>query len=267
MIDPVLMGNPLKRKLQSGEAALMMSLRQLRTPDAAMIVRECGFDGFYVDREHGQFSDAETSALCASGLMMGLFPAVRVRANAPSDIAAALDGGALGIIVPHVNGAADAAAAVRSAKYPPAGTRSIAALGPATRYRSVPASEIMRLQNDLTMVFAMLETPEAIASADAIAAVPGIDVLMIGPTDLSAELGIPGDVRHARIRDAYVAAASAAKKRGKHFVAGGAGGPDAAEMAKHGARIFMGGTEIGYLMAAAKQAAASMRAAQGVRPT
>ncbi len=261
MIDPALIGNPFKHRLESHGTAFMMSLRQLRTPDAAMIVRECGFDGFYVDREHGMYSDAEAASLCASGLMMGLMPAVRVRANAPSDIAAALDGGALGIIVPHVDSAADAASAVRCVKYPPAGHRSVAALGPTTRYRTLPAAEIMRLQNDITMVFAMLETPEGVANAEAIAAVPGIDALMIGPGDLSAVLGIPGEVRHALIRDAYIAAAAAAKKHGKHFVAGGAGGPDATEMAKHGARIFMGGTDVTYLIAAAKQASANLRGA------
>jgi 2-keto-3-deoxy-L-rhamnonate aldolase RhmA len=82
---------------------------------------------------------------------------------------------------------------------------------------------------------------------------------MIGPNDLSAELGIPGEVRHPRIRDAYFAAAKAARAHGKHFVAGGAGGPDAGEMAAHGARIFMGGTDIGYMMSAARAAASTLR--------
>jgi len=258
MIDPALIGNPVKRKLEADEVVLMMSLRQLRTPDAAMILRECGFDGFYVDCEHGTYSRAETAALCASALMMGLMPAVRVPTPDPGEIAAALDGGALGIIVPHVGNAADAQAAVRAAKYPPLGHRSVAALGPATRYRSLPIAEIVRLQNDLTMVIAMLETAAGIQNAEAIAKVPGIDALMIGPADLSTELGIPGELKHPRIRDAWFAAVAAARKHGKHFVAG-SGGPDAAEMVARGARILMGGNDVAYLMSAAKQAAATMR--------
>ena len=259
MSDPVLIGNPVKRKLAADELVLMMSLRQLRTPDAAMIVRECGFDGFYVDCEHGTYSRAETAALCTSGLMMGLLPAVRVASAAEAEIAAALDGGALAVIVPHVESAEAARAAVRAAKYPPAGERSIAALSPATRYRTLPLAEIARLQNDLTMVFAMLETAKGIDNVEAIAAVPGIDVLMIGPADLSNALGIPGELQHPRMREAWYAGVAAARRQGKHFVAG-SGGPDAADMVARGARILMGGNDTGYLMAAARAAADKLRA-------
>jgi 2-keto-3-deoxy-L-rhamnonate aldolase RhmA len=257
--DPVLIGNPVKRKLAADELVLMMSLRQLRTPDAAMIVRECGFDGFYVDCEHGTYSRAETAALCTSGLMMGLLPAVRVASAAEAEIAAALDGGALAVIVPHVESAEAARAAVRAARYPPAGERSIAALSPATRYRTLPLAEIARLQNDLTMVFAMLETAKGIDNVEAIAAVPGIDVLMIGPADLSNALGIPGELQHPRMREAWYAGVAAARRQGKHFVAG-SGGPDAADMVARGARILMGGNDTGYLMAAARAAADKLRA-------
>lgn len=257
--------NPAKAKLAAGEPVLLMSLRQLRTPDAAMIVREAGFDGFYVDREHGTFSDAETAAICAAGLLAGLFTAVRVRSNAPADIAIALDAGALGIIVPHVGSPEEAAAAVRAVKYPPAGGRSLAALGPMTGYRPLPAEEAIRQVNEATMVFAMLETEEGILHADAIAAVPGVDVLMIGPSDLSAELGIPGQVKHPRIAEAYHAAARAACAHGKHMVAGGAGGPPIAEMAAAGARILMGGNDVAYLMGAARAAAGALRKEAAIR--
>jgi 2-keto-3-deoxy-L-rhamnonate aldolase RhmA len=258
MTDPALISNPVKRKLAADELVTLMSLRQLRTPEAAMIVRECGFDGFYVDCEHGTYSRQEMAALCTSGLMMGLMPAVRVPSQDPAAIAAALDGGASAVIVPHVSSAEDARAAVRAAKYPPAGGRSVAALGPATRYRTLPLAEIVRLQNDLTMVIAMLETPAGIENAAAIAAVPGVDALMIGPADLSAELGMPGELKHPRIREAWFDALAAARRHDKHFVAG-AGGPDGAEMVAQGARILMGGTDVSYLMAAAREAAAKLR--------
>ncbi len=250
--------NPAREKLAADELVLMMSLRQLRTPDAAMIVRECGFDGFYVDCEHGTFSRAETAALCTSALALGLFPAVRVLTPDAGEIAAVLDGGALGIIVPHVGNAADAQAAVRAAKYPPLGERSVAQLGPATRYRSLPIAEIVRRMNELTMVIAMLETAEGVKNAEAIAAVPGIDALMLGPADLSTELGIPGELQHARVREAWYAGVAAARKHGKHFVAG-AGAPDAADMVARGARILMGGNDVAYLLSAARQAAVAMR--------
>ena len=258
MSEPVVQNTAL-RKLAAGEPVLILSIRQFRTPDAALIVRETGFDGFYVDREHGTFSDAETAALCTAGLMAGLLTAVRVRANTPADIAIAMDAGALAVIVPHVGTAAEAEAAVHAAKYPPLGGRSLSALGPMTGYKSVPTAETIRQVNAATMVFAMVETEEGVANAEAIAAVPGVDVLMIGPSDLSNEFGIPGQVKHDRIRDAYHRVAAAAKKHGKHMVGGGAGGPDIAEMTALGARILMGGTDVGYMMGAARTAATRMR--------
>ena len=255
-----LIANPARHRLAANLPVTMLSLRQLRTADAAMIVRECGFDGFYVDREHGMYSDVETATLCTAGLMMGLLPAVRVRANNAAEIGGALDAGALCVIVPHVADAADAVRAVAAAKFPPAGDRSVAQLGPAMRYRSLPIGEIVRIGNEMTMVIAMLETADGVAAADAIAAVPGIDALMIGPTDLSAALGIPGELRHPRICDAYRLAAAAARRHGKQMVAGGAGGPGTAAMAEAGARIFLGGTDVGYLMAAARTASAALLA-------
>lgn len=258
MTDPALIGNPVKRKLAADETVLMMSLRQLRTPEAAMIVRECGFDGFYVDCEHGTYSRAETAALCTAGLMMGLMPAVRVASPAAAEIAAALDAGALAVIIPHVESAEQARAAVRAAKYPPSGERSIAALGPATLYRALPLAEIARLQNDHTLVIAMLETADGVSNAAAIASVPGIDALMIGPADLSGELGIPGELQHPRIREAWYSSLEAARRHGKHFVAG-SGGPELADMVARGARILMGGNDAAYLMAAARSAAEKMR--------
>jgi 2-keto-3-deoxy-L-rhamnonate aldolase RhmA len=252
-------GNAARARLDAGGIVTMMSLRQLRGPDAAMMVAECGFDGFYVDREHGAYTDAEASALCAAGQLLGLLPAVRVRANAAADIGAALDGGALCVIVPHVASAEEARRAVHAARFPPRGGRSMMALNPTTRYRSLPGAELARQVDALTMVIAMLETEDGVAAAAEIAAVPGIDALMMGPNDLSAELGIHGQVRHPRILEAYRAAARAARAQGIHFVAGGAGGPEASELAALGARIFMGGSDAGYMITSGKAAATALR--------
>lgn len=252
----MLMVNPVKRKLASHEPVLLMSLRQLQGPDAAMIVRECGFDGFYVDCEHGMYSWAQVSALCTGALLAGLMPAVRVRSNSCADIGAALDGGALCVIVPHVSSSREAEDAVRAAKYPPQGQRSLAAVGPATRYRSLSASENIRLMNDQTMIIAMLETAAGVAAADEIAAVPGIDALMIGPGDLSVEFGAPADMGNSLIKAAYMTAVTAAGRHGKQFVANG---PYVDELFAKGARILLGTTDVSYLMAGARQGALALR--------
>lgn len=253
--------NPAKRKLAAGGFVLCMSLRQLCTADAAMIVQASGFDALYIDREHSPISAAATAQICISALGLGLTPLVRVRSASGPDIAGALDGGALGVIVPHVGNRAQAEAAVREAKFSPHGCRSVTALSPATRYRALPLVDIIRLQNEATMVVVMLETAEGIANVDEIVAVPGADLVMIGPNDLSTELGIAGETRHPLILDAYSKVAAACRHHGKHFVGGGAGGPGLPEVIAMGARFLLGGSDVGYLMTAARQAAATMRAA------
>jgi len=254
-----LIDNPAKRKLAAGEFVLCMTLRQLVSADAALMVRACGFDAFYVDREHSAVSEAATSQLCITAAALGMTPLVRVRSLSGPDIAGALDGGALGVIVPHVGDRADAEAAVRHAKFPPRGERSVAALNPVTGYRSLSVGETTVAQSEATLLITMLETQDGIRNVDDIAAVPGVDVLMIGSNDLSAELGIPGETRHPRILDAYAKMAVAARRHGKHFVGGGAGGPELPEVIRMGARLLMGGTDVGYFMAAARQASAGMR--------
>ncbi|MDO8277938.1 MAG: aldolase/citrate lyase family protein [Burkholderiaceae bacterium] len=252
--------NPAKQKLAAGEFVLCMTLRHVITPDAPLMVREAGFDAFYVDREHSAISESATSQLCISAVALGMTPLVRVRSLCSADIAGALDGGALGVIVPHVGTPEQARFAVQCAKFPPLGDRSVAALNPITGYRSLPLPETMRLQNDATLLIAMLETEEGIRNAEQIAAVPGIDILMIGSNDLSAQLGIAGEKNHPRLMDAFKTVAAAALRHDKHFVGGGAG-PDLAQVAGLGARVLMGGTDAAYFISGARQSAQAIRAA------
>lgn len=227
------------------------------------MVKACGFDAFYVDREHGGISADACSQICIAGAALGLLPLVRVQSQAARDIAAALDGGAQGVIVPHVDDAAQARDAVRHAKYPPQGERSIASVGPATGYLALPLAESLAAQNDATIIVAMLETAQAIEQADAIAAVPGVDVLMIGPNDLSAAMGVPGQTRDPRVVDAYRAVAAACRRHGKQLAGGGAGGPPVSDVYGMGARLILGGSDVGYLIAAGRRGVDELRAGIG----
>ncbi|MGE4239058.1 HpcH/HpaI aldolase family protein [Ramlibacter sp.] len=252
--------NPAKDTLAAGGFVRCLTLRHLVGADAPLMIREAGFDAFYVDREHCAVSDETTSKLCIVAAAIGMTPLVRVRSLTSADIAGALDGGALGVIVPHIGTVAEAEFAVRCAKFPPLGERSVAALNPTLQYRSVPVAESMRVQNDATLVIAMLESEEGIANADAIAAIAGIDVLMIGSNDLTAQMGIAGERNHPRLRAAFEHVAQAAKRHGKHLVCGGAG-PDMPWVIGLGARMLMGATDAAYFIAGAKQATAAMAAA------
>ena len=124
-------------------------------------------------------------------------------------------------MVPHVSTVAEARAVVASCRYPPLGHRSASGSGPALGYSARSQGEINSYLNEQTLLIAMLETPEAIENADAIAAIHGIDMLHIGSSDLSTEMGIPGQYKHARMRQAYEATARAARAHGKSMGVGG----------------------------------------------
>jgi 2-keto-3-deoxy-L-rhamnonate aldolase RhmA len=186
---------------------------------------------------------------------MAVTPFVRVPGLDPQLIARVLEAGALGVIVPHVQSRQDAEAVVQAAKYPPLGTRSLAGALPHMRFRTFPAVATMKAINDATMVVAMIESAEAVAAADEIAAVDGVDMLLIGTNDLSNALGIPGQLDHPSVREAYVRTFEACRKHNKHLGVGGlASKPELAkEFIELGARYISAGSDIAFLLAAAAE--------------
>ena len=197
------MANHMKQKLAAGELVLVMNLRLARTVDIAMVAEAGGYDAIYVDMEHSPYSIETTATICAAALGIGITPLVRVPSHEGHWSSRVLDGGAQGVIVPHVNNRGEAEAVVRHCRFPPLGERSVMGLGPALGYRAMPLGEINDRLNADTAVIVMLETAEGIDNAEAIAAVPGIDVLLIGSGDLTTDYGIPGQVDHPRLREAY----------------------------------------------------------------
>lgn len=250
--------NIARQKLAEGRLVLCMGLRQARTVDIAQMAAACGFESLYVDMEHSPVSLETVSAICAAAPALGITPLVRPPGHGAEWIGRILDGGAQGIIVPHVNTAAEAEAVVRAARFPPLGRRSVMGPGPAVGYRAMKLGEINATLNAATLVVCMIETPEGVANADAIAAVPGVDVLLIGSNDLCTEMGIPGELKHPRLRAAYEAVAAACCAHGKVLGVGGIRGD--AELQKDlvglGARFLIAGNDVGYLMQAARADAA-----------
>jgi 4-hydroxy-2-oxoheptanedioate aldolase len=253
--------NSAKQKLAAGKLVLCMGLRQARSPDIAMIAAESGFDAIYADMQHSPLSLETVSAICVGALGLGITPLVRPPSHAGDAISRALDGGAQGVIMPDVDDAAQARAIVDSCLYPPLGHRSVMGATPALGYRALPLGEINQTLNAQTLVIAMLETPQGIANADEIAAVPGVDVLLIGSNDLCTGLGIPGQLRHPRLRDAYEATAKACSKHGKALGVGGIRGDLELQhdLVKMGARFIIAGNDVTYLATAARKDVEALR--------
>ena len=168
-----------------------------------------------------------------------------------------LDGGAQGVIVPHVNNRSEAEAVVRNCRFPPVGRRSVMGLGPALGYGELNE----RLNND-TALIVMLETAEGIDNAAAIATLPGIDVLLIGSGDLTTDYGIPGQVDHPRLREAYERVAEACRAHGKVLGVGGIRHNVAlqGELIRLGARFVIAGTDVNYVLAGARQDTTALHA-------
>ncbi|MBT4488986.1 MAG: aldolase, partial [Rhodospirillaceae bacterium] len=171
-----------------------------------------------------------------------------------------LDAGAQGIVVPHVNSAEEARRVADQCRYPPIGHRSMAGGAAILEYDNLPMAEAAQVINDNILVVVMLESPEAVANADEIAAVEGVDVLLIGTNDLCAEMGIAGQYDHDDVVTAYDATIAACRNNGKHAGMGGIYDALAEKYIRMGVRMVLGGSDLSYMMTAAKQRAAALQA-------
>jgi len=252
--------NPARARLAEGALSLGIGIRLARTAEVAKLMKSCGFDWLFIDLEHGATSLESAAQISAAALDTGIAPLVRVPEMQLDMATRALDNGAWGIVMPHVDTAEEAKEIVDKLKYPPAGHRSIIGGLPHYGYRHAPAAEVAKTLNAETLVVAMLETPAAIENAAAIAAVPGIDVLLVGSNDLAMEMGIPGQIGDARITAAYEKTIAAAKRHGKYPGMGGVSQEDILRRAiGMGMRFILGGNDLPLLLNAGTGLAKMLR--------
>lgn len=248
--------NHTKRQLSEGKLALGMGVRLARTVDIATVAKTCGFDWLFIDMEHNSI-DVDTAAQMAmASLAVGISPIVRVPGKEHHHASRLLDAGAQGVVVPHVDTVEEAKRAVAYCKYPPIGHRSVMGVLPQFAFQNMPVGESTAIANQETLVIVMLETPDAIAQADAIAAVPGLDVILIGTNDLCAEMGIPGKFADSKVEDAYRKVIAACNKNGIYPGMGGVYEPKLME--KYiglGMRFILSGGDMSFLMVGARERA------------
>jgi 2-keto-3-deoxy-L-rhamnonate aldolase RhmA len=245
--------NKVRERLGAGQLALGLGLRQTRTVDMGRVLAACGFDFAFIDMEHNTMGIDTAAQIAVACHDAGVTPLVRVPGYEHYLATRLLDAGALGIVFPHVDTAEQAATLVRNCKYPPLGQRSIGGPMAQLGFRNVPRAEATAAVNEATLLVMMLETPQAIENAEAIAAVPGVDVLLVGTNDLTLELGIAGQFGDTRVVKAYEKVVTACMIHGKHPGMGGI--YDSATMQKYielGARFVLCGNELTFIMAGAQ---------------
>lgn len=191
--------NKLKAKLNNGEIALGPFVN-LSSGALIEIAAYAGFDFVILDTEHGPLDILTAENLCRVAQGTGITPIVRIRENDPAQILRALDIGAGGVQVPQICTKADAEAVVHAAKYAPLGMRGVSPYTRAARYFADGARIFERL-NAESMVLIHLEGVEGLENLEEIISVPGLDVIFLGPYDLSQSLGIPGQVSDPRVVD------------------------------------------------------------------
>jgi 2-keto-3-deoxy-L-rhamnonate aldolase RhmA len=254
--------NLARDRLVSGELSIGIAVRFARTVDIAPAMRAAGYDWLFIDLEHGSMPLDTVAQISSAAISCGISSLVRVPKGEYSLATRALDVGASGIVLPHVDSAEEAREAVSRLKLPPLGQRSLGA-APQLKYRPTALPEMIRLLNDSVLCVIMLETPQAIEKADAIAAVEGVDVIMIGTNDLCAEMGIPGRYDDSRVVLAYETVLAACRKHGKWPGMGGVYdemiAPRYIEM---GFRFVLSGLDFNLMMAGATARAKFLRARQ-----
>ncbi|GAA3967502.1 hypothetical protein GCM10023085_57440 [Actinomadura viridis] len=204
----------LRQRLRSGEPLLGGILRM---PGEALveIAGIAGLDYVLVDCEHGPADLVALQHHITAAEAHGLAVLVRVGADDPGLVLRVLDLGAAGIVVPHVDTADEARAAVTAAHYPPLGRRGFATYSRSGRFGAVPIAEHLRRASEETLVVVMAETPSACANAPEILAVEGVDAIWVGPADLSVAMGLTGGGAEPAVQAAIASVRAAARDAGR----------------------------------------------------
>ncbi len=204
--------NRTKAKLLAGEVALGANLN-FYAPIIAELYGVMGFDWIWIDCEHGSSNDSESENVIRAAELYDLTPIVRVPNAEPSTLLRFLDRGAQGLIVPHISTKEEAEAVARASHYHPMGDRSSATGGRTNRLGSgLSPAQYYEAANRETLIITMIETPEAVDNARDIASVPGVDAVLVGSSDLTQAMGMPGPAEVDAAIDRVIAAAKSAGK-------------------------------------------------------
>ena len=233
-------------KVRAGEPALGIALH-LTDPSVFELAGLMGFDAIWMDMEH-HFYSLEVAANAIRAARVGNTDVVARPAKGEfMRMSRMLEAGATGIMYPRCDSAEEAREVVKWAKFAPLGKRGFDGSGPDVPYILTPMQRYVREANEQTFVLIQLEEPHAIAQADAIAAVPGVDMLMIGPADFSVLTGSPGQFDHPSVAAAIETVAKAAKKHGKHWAATCGSPEQAKRLIGMGASLVFHGCDIVFV--------------------
>jgi 2-keto-3-deoxy-L-rhamnonate aldolase RhmA len=208
-------GNPIKARLRENQHVFGTMVMEFFVPGMPQILRAAGADFALFDMEHTGIGFESLKGQIASCRGIGLTPLVRVPALQYQFIARCLDVGAMGIMVPMVESAAQAREFVAATRYPPVGRRGAAFTIAHDDYESGSVIEKMAAANERTLVIALVETTAGVEAVDEIASVDGVDVVWMGHFDLTNFMGLPGQFDNPAYFKAVKRIVAAADRHGK----------------------------------------------------
>jgi 2-keto-3-deoxy-L-rhamnonate aldolase RhmA len=212
------MGPRLKERLAQGQLTRVYGLGQLCHPKLVeMVGLHGGHHAVWLDQEHAGLTIAQIEEATRAARASGLDSFVRLTATDYATVMRPLEAGAGGIMAAQVRSAREAEQIVQWARFHPRGLRGVNASGVDGRYGSMPLAEYLQQANATTFIAIQIEHADAVAEVEKIAAVPDVDVLFIGPADLSQSLGIPGQWDDPRLWQAFERVAQAARAHGLHW--------------------------------------------------
>jgi 2-keto-3-deoxy-L-rhamnonate aldolase RhmA len=205
--------NRVKATLRAGGTVTGPIINEARSVNTVKMMALAGHDFLFIDMEHAMFDWETVQNLAQMALVTGICPLVRVTDLQYPLVARALDTGALGVIIPRVENREQVEQAVSFAKYPPIGRRGAGGEG-RNAYERISAREAVETSNAESMVVVQVESNAGLAKIDGIANVPGLDVICVGPQDLSISLGVPGDFSDPAFSEAIEQIVVAASNQG-----------------------------------------------------
>ena len=237
----------IRSRLNDGKVARIACLYYPTAMLPAHAAR-AGFDAIWLDAEHSTWDRRELQHMIALHHLANIDCIVRTGSRDAAHLYHLLEDGATGLMIPLVNTAAEAAAVARAVKFPPVGERGLDGAGLDNSFYLGGTDRYPAAANAETFLIVQLETPEAVANSDAIAATPGVDGLFIGPGDLSLRLGCPLDWQNPKMVAAQASVAAAARKHGKVWGRPSGSAADIAALAKQGASLIAHGSDFGAVM-------------------
>ena len=255
--------NTIKQRLKNGETVIGTMVQEMRVPAIAQILKAVGYDFFMLDMEHGSYSLETAADIFRVGRLVDLCPLVRVASPDYDLIARPLDHGAMGVMMPRIETREQVERFIEAMKYPPLGKRGCSSDAPHSEYAFGPLAEFLEVNNQDTLAITQIERKVAVERIDELLSVPGVDVALIGPEDLSVSLGRPGETSHPIVIEAIETVIAAAAR---HNVVAGIhmGSVERLQgwMAR-GMRMIMYSSDLGFLMEAGEAGLRQLRIAAG----